>query len=279
METIARYALHFFFYSALGWFFESCYCSIKPRTFLNRGFLTGPLCPIYGTGALMFMIGAGPVRELNINIDINESYYFPVTPFLVFLASLILGDLVEFVVSLLMEKLFNARWWDYSDKFLNIQGRICFTQSLYWGAAGTVFLYLLSPKVVELFNMIPKKGVYIILCVILLIFFVDVADAVRKAMDIHKFMSKLNKFKATVSGFSEKYSGSPAAEKYAQFKEETSKQLAEAKAKFNELSRTVKEKGKKKNRLFNAAPRVKGAAKEQLENIEAKLTELYEKFK
>ncbi|MBR3438631.1 MAG: putative ABC transporter permease, partial [Clostridia bacterium] len=61
-ETVLRYALYFFFYSAVGWLVESCYCSVRPRKWVNRGFLTGPLCPIYGTGALVFLVFVLPIK-------------------------------------------------------------------------------------------------------------------------------------------------------------------------------------------------------------------------
>ena len=86
---------------------ESIYCSLAKRKWINRGFLTGPMCPIYGTGAVTFLICLSPIKE---------SYAVPpaLKPILLFIVGIIVADIVEFITSVLMEKLFHARWWDFS---------------------------------------------------------------------------------------------------------------------------------------------------------------------
>ena len=130
--TIVTYVLYFFFYSAVGWLGESIYCSVGARKWVNRGFLKGPMCPIYGTGALAMAITLTPVKNLDIRVPMF-GHDVLITPLLVFIAGMVVCDIVEFITSVLMEKLFHARWWDYSNKKFNIQGRICLGHTFYWG--------------------------------------------------------------------------------------------------------------------------------------------------
>ena len=276
METVARYALYFFFYSAAGWFFESCYCSVKPKKWINRGFLTGPLCPIYGTGALVFLVCVEPLRRLYLSVPVfgkEISFTIPV----VFFAGLVLADIVEFTVSLVMEKLFHARWWDYSDRFLNIQGRICFKHSLYWGASSVLFLYVLHPFIDKYFSLLSAHAVYYLLGIILFIFVFDLADAVVKALDVRKLMDKLDVMTGSVSALAGTLVENAVAlsfdefaflfEKFANLKADGAKQFADIKAHFERLSR-YGFKGKKKNTMFMKFPRIKEYANQQIENIE-----------
>lgn len=185
MEQITKYILMFFFYSFAGWCLETTYCSIGEKRFVNRGFLTGPLCPIYGTAALVIII-----------LIYNP---FKDKPLVVFLLGIVLCDIVEFLVSLIMEKLFSARWWDYTYELLNINGRICLKHTLYWGVISVVFVKTIHPSVDNLYNKIDGSYLNIILIIVLLIFVLDVINAVRKALDIRKLQIKINKLTETLS--------------------------------------------------------------------------------
>ncbi len=186
MDIIIKYILLFFFYSFAGWCLESLYCSIGENKLINRGFLTGPLCPIYGVAALVITI-----------LIYNP---FKDSPLLVFLLGIVFCDIVEYFTSYIMEKLFAARWWDYTYEFLNINGRICLKHSLYWGVISVVFVNVIHPAVDNLYNKINGDYTVYILAVILVIFVADLINAVRKALDIRKLQMKLNKF---ISEFSE----------------------------------------------------------------------------
>ncbi|MBQ9553378.1 MAG: hypothetical protein IJU96_11560 [Clostridia bacterium] len=201
VEKIIFYVLTFFLYSAVGWFFESCYCSVRPRKWVNRGFLYGPMCPIYGSGAVMLSLALGKFSKLPIY---RHGWYL--TPVLTFLLGALLADVLEFLTSLVMEKLFHARWWDYSQKKFNIQGRICLTHTLYWGAATLIFLYFIDPKVSALLWSVPALARTIITCVIFAVFLVDLVLTVKKTADLRKLTVKidaltreLNKFKTETS--------------------------------------------------------------------------------
>lgn len=129
--------LYFFIYSFCGWLMETVLCSIQEKHFVNRGFLAGPLCPIYGVGILCILTALLPVR------DRLPSLWIAVP--VIFVAGAILASVVEYVTSWLMEKLFHARWWDYSQYTYNLNGRICLPISLAWGALAAFFVYVVQP--------------------------------------------------------------------------------------------------------------------------------------
>ncbi len=185
MNKIPIYILLFFFYSAAGWFVESLYRSIGEKRIINSGFLTGPMCPIYGTGALVMTVFLyNPFKD---------------KPLVVFLLGMLLCDIVEYITSVLMETLFHARWWDYTYEFLNIRGRICLKHTLYWGIAAIAFVKLIHPGVDKIMMGFNVNTVRIILAVIFVVFFLDVANSVRKALDIRKLQIKLSGILKSVS--------------------------------------------------------------------------------
>ena len=112
MFSISTYFVWFILFSFLGWVWETIFCSFRTHHFQNRGFLFGPICPIYGSSAILFIAAMSVFPEDLPNWAL----------FLIFAAG---SAVVEFATSWYMEKRFHARWWDYSNEPLNIQGRIC----------------------------------------------------------------------------------------------------------------------------------------------------------
>ncbi len=197
MITACNYIFMFFAYSACGWFGESFYRTAGAflrkggdRRIINSGFLYGPICPIYGAGALTFTIAL-----------VNTGLATPdVGGFLkVFFIGMILADVVEYVTSYLMEKLFNARWWDYSDNFLNLHGRICFKHSIIWGFASLLFVFGINPLYEYIRSFIPDESLIILTVLILILFFFDLVMTVYATIDVRKFILKFNDFKNTVN--------------------------------------------------------------------------------
>lgn len=187
MDNIIKYTLLFFFYSAGGWLLESIYCSIGEKRIINRGFLTGPLCPIYGTAALvMTILIYNPFKD---------------RPLIIFILGIVLCDIVEYLTSYIMEKLFSARWWDYTYEFLNIKGRICLKHTLYWGIISVAFVRVLHPAVENLYAKINGEYLIYILIAVLAVFTLDVINAVRKALDIRKLQQKLSSLHESIVEF------------------------------------------------------------------------------
>lgn len=262
LEKIALIAIYFFFYSALGWLVESIYCSLAAGKIINRGFLTGPICPIYGTGAVVMTLVLAPLKEY---------------PILVFIVGLIVCDIVEFATSYIMEKLFHARWWDYSNKWLNIQGRICFRHSMYWGIASVLFIYFVHPNIGEkIFSDMPTKYIYIILAVILVIFAFDLANAVHKAMDIKAMMDKLKKLKDNITAKYEE-SSENAAKRRERLKQLTSEYNDQITENLNSISNYFKRdhaKDDKHNRMVDNYPNLESGSKKQLDKINGLIDEI-----
>lgn len=262
LEKLALIVIYFFFYSALGWLVESIYCSVAAGKIINRGFLTGPICPIYGTGAVLMALVLSPIKE---------------HPVLVFFVGLVVCDIVEFVTSYIMEKLFHARWWDYSNKWLNIQGRICFRHSMYWGIASSIFIYFVHPNIGErIFSDMPVKYIYIILAVILVIFAFDLANAVRKAMDIKAMMDKLKKLKDTITAKYEEASENSAKrrERLKQLTSEYNDQITENINSITNYFKRDHDKSDKHNRMVDNYPNLESGSKKQLEKINSIIDEI-----
>ncbi|MBO4339388.1 MAG: putative ABC transporter permease [Clostridia bacterium] len=196
-DKIIYFLLLFFFASAGGWLGECIYCSIAHHRIINRGFLTGPLCPIYGCGVL--------IMELIIKICsfFPENYRIFIVPVL----AILLCDTLEFMTSLIMEKMFHARWWDYSDKFLNIQGRICFRHTVIWALVSMLYVYVLKPYVIEqLYSYIPLYVRPYLLGAILIVFAFDLIDTLKSALDIKRMLVRLEKFGETAKEATEQLS-------------------------------------------------------------------------
>lgn len=175
---IFTYILYFFFYSAVGWLMESLACSSAQKRWINRGFLTGPMCPIYGTGAVALSVLLTPLRA---------------HPLLVCFLGMVITDVVELITGILMEKLFHTRWWDYSNRKYNFMGHICLRNTLYWGIATLGFMYLVHPFFALLLGKIPPLTIKIIVILILIIFVLDLIHAFLAAADFRKISDALQK--------------------------------------------------------------------------------------
>lgn len=140
MDWIREYGWFFFIYALLGWCGEVAFAAVKEKHFVNRGFLNGPLCPIYGVGVVA-IVGLGLIAGDNV--------------FVLFVISAIVTSLIELVTGYVLEKLFHTRWWDYSDMPLNIGGYICLPFSLLWGAACVVIIKVIHPLIATFVDWIP----------------------------------------------------------------------------------------------------------------------------
>ena len=149
----------FIIYAIIGWLMEVAIVSVKKGHLTARGFLIGPWCPIYGFGALF------------ITFLLRKYYDDPIA---LFVMSFLLGSILEYVTSYLMEKLFKARWWDYSDHRFHINGRVSLTTSLGFGALGLLLVYVMNPFFLKIVRNIPPLIFNIIMIIILLVFIVDV---------------------------------------------------------------------------------------------------------
>lgn len=155
--------LYFFVYAFLGWILETIYCVVTLGVFNKRGFLYGPICPIYGFGAVILI---QCVKNKKTN-TIGK-----------FLISMIAFTIVEYLASVVLEDIFNLRWWDYSNDVFNFQGRISLAFSLVWGILGVIFVEKVHPfvkrnlekKIIKIPNKIQIIILYILVAIILVDF-------------------------------------------------------------------------------------------------------------
>lgn len=157
--NIYMYFLLFLIYSVIGWIVEVINVSIIEKRFVNRGFLMGPYCPIYGFGGLLSYL------LLKKYLD---------DPIALFMMAILIFSILEYMTSYLMEKLFKARWWDYSDKKFNINGRICLETMVPFGLLGCFAMYFLNPLIIGLLEKIPVQLGIAISVLLFIGFIIDV---------------------------------------------------------------------------------------------------------
>lgn len=158
MRNVFTYFMLFFIYAILGWIIETTLVSIEKRKFVNRGFLIGPYCPIYGFGGLAITI-----LLKNYTKD----------PIVLFLMAVIICGILEYFTSYIMEKIFKARWLDYSAKKYNINGRICLETVVPFGILGCLVMYVLNPITFKYLNMLSNSMLNIISAICFTIFITD----------------------------------------------------------------------------------------------------------
>lgn len=175
-----QWLLVFYMYCFLGWCFESTVVSVQQRRFVNRGFLRGPMLPIYGFGATML---------LHISLPLYAH------PFQLFFWSMVVATVFEYLVGWAMETLFKVKYWDYSEHKFQFQGRICLQSSLCWGVMGLVLARFIHPPVEALVIHLPFLVTVIVVGLLSAMFASDVAVSVRTALDLARVLEELDKLR------------------------------------------------------------------------------------
>ena len=171
----------FVLYSVFGWVYESCLVSIRKKTFVNRGFLNGPVIPIYGSGGLLIYLVFWHDRN---NL------------MLVFFGSIVMATILEYVTSLVMELLFHARWWDYSRYHFNFQGRICLKASLLWGVLAVAMLQFVQPGMNRLIDDFPRKSAEIFGYIFIPFFVADIIFTTIYTFKFTALLTTIDKLRA-----------------------------------------------------------------------------------
>ena len=165
-------------YSFLGWCLEVVFNSVNTGEFVNRGFLNGAVCPIYG-------IGAGVMIGALMSFEDNLLYLF--------LGAFVIGSLLELVGGFLMKKLFHMSWWDYSDQPMNIGGYICLKFSLAWGIAGIMLMRVIHPLVAEVVGLVPDLLLHFILIGFYISFIVDAVITVIAVLKLGRDLKEVTR--------------------------------------------------------------------------------------
>ena len=156
--------LLFLMYSFTGWAIEVIGKLIEKGKFVNRGFLVGPYCPIYGVGCISMI--------LLLNRYIND-------PFTLFIMSILLFSFLEYFTSYFMEKIFKIRWWDYSRRKFNINGRICLETMIPFGLGGMFIMYIVNPFFLRMLSHIPDFLLTVVSIVFALVFIFDLCMSTK----------------------------------------------------------------------------------------------------
>lgn len=176
LQQMALFFLFFLTYSFLGWLCESIYCSIPARHWINRGFLTGPVCPVYGVGGVLIVLLLTPVKDNWI---------------LLYLLGVLVTSIVEYCTGFLLESLFHTRWWDYSQKKFNLQGRVCLKNSLLFGFLCVLLLRFVHPFIRNFFLRLPDAFLYGSAFLLACVFLTDTVFSIRAALQLSGKLQKI----------------------------------------------------------------------------------------
>ena len=174
--SLYQLVLYFFIYSFLGWITEVVYAALKTNKFVNRGFLAGPICPIYGVGIVFALVLLNGVRD---------KWY------LLLIIGALLATVLEFVTGFILEKFFKTKWWDYSKEPFNIGGYICLRFTLLWGFGILLLFYTVVPEIEKLVNILPVIVGYILMGAFSAAFLMDFIVTVLQLTKIGKHVELL----------------------------------------------------------------------------------------
>ena len=206
-----RFIWIFFVYAFLGWCTEVSYAALVTGKFVNRGFLNGPVCPVYGFGAVIVLAALTPLADNLL---------------LLFLGSMALNSALEWLTGLVLEKLFHQRWWDYSDQPFNLSGYICLRFSIAWGFACLFVVKLLHPTVLLMIRLIPRALGMVLLVLLGAAMAVDLAATVSAIVKLNRRLEQIDELAAKIKEASNEFGENladrvlDAAERSAGWKED-----------------------------------------------------------
>lgn len=185
-----RFLWIFFIYAFLGWCTEVSYAALVTGKFVNRGFLNGPVCPVYGFGVVIVLAGLAPLEENLL---------------LLFLGSVALTSSLEWLTGFVLEKLFHQQWWDYSDQPFNLSGYICLRFSIAWGFACLFVVKLLHPTVLLLIRLVPKTLGVILLALLGAVMAVDLAATVSTIIKLNRRLEQIDELASKIKEASNEF--------------------------------------------------------------------------
>ena len=249
--TTYYFCMYFFVYGFLGWCTEVAYAAVKQKKFVNRGFLNGPICPIYGLGVGMVVQFMGPYKSNLV---------------MLYVVSVIMVTTLEWITGFILEKVFHNKWWDYSNMPLNLNGYVCLLFSLVWGIACVAIVKWIHPFIHRLISYVPVTLGIIILIIMGIGVFADLYVTASGIFKVNKRLASMEKIAGELREISNSigeniYRGVvEAMEMQAEVKEkidisdELGERIRELKSSYNELAsrRSVMYK-----RLMKAYPKMK----------------------
>ncbi len=189
-ENLLLYLIYFFIYAFIGWVVEVSYHAVTIGKFINRGFLSGPYCPIYGFGAISVIYFLTDIAEKN--------------KLVLFFGSIAIATAIEFVAGFLLEKIFHERWWDYSDRKLNIGGYVCLEFSVIWGLFCFILYEAVHPLVKNLVGLIPLEMLKYLDLGLIIIMTIDLIATINTLVGINKKIRVLDKVRKDIRKVSDR---------------------------------------------------------------------------
>ena len=262
----------FVIYAFLGWCTEVAYAALDTGKFVNRGFLNGPVCPVYGCGVLVVIVVLTPLKENFL---------------ILFAGSFLLTSIIEFITGFLLEKLFHNQWWDYSNEHFNICGYVCLKFSILWGIACTLIMDVIHPSIYKVIKIVPKLPGTIILVILCIAFAVDLIITVSTILKFNAHLKMLDELDVKLKVVSDEigeniYEGvTTVIEKSEQWsenieharathEEKRAERKQERREEFLQLQAKYKEALEKRNigekRLMRAFPALKAKGHEEAFN-------------
>ena len=249
----------FIIYAFIGWCTEVSYAALDRGIFVNRGFLNGPYCPIYGCGVVIVVAALTP---LNDNLLI------------LFAGSFLLTSILEYITGFILEKVFHNKWWDYSNKPFNLHGYVCLKFSIYWGLACTFIMDVSHPIIYKGITMIPHILGVVLLSIVMAVFAVDCGVTVTTILKFNKRLKVMDEMAAKIHKLSDEIGENiyenvtTAVEKSEEFQEtheEFLTKISDTKENLMDLPSTAKEKIAAYKETREAARLEKQHEKEELE--------------
>lgn len=218
----------FIIYAFIGWCAEVSFAAVDSGKFVNRGFLNGPYCPIYGCGVVIVVAVLTPIKE---------------SLFILFLGSMLLTTVLEFLTGFILEKVFHNKWWDYSDKPFNIMGYVCLKFSILWGLACTFIMKVLHPSIYKFITIIPHVLGIVLLSIIMTAFFIDLGVTVSTILKFNKRLKLMDEVAQKMHQLSDEigeniYEGVTTVKEKS---EEVQDKAGELRGKFEEKTDAVRE--------------------------------------
>lgn len=174
---ISFYFILFLIYSIIGWSMEVITSFVRHKKFVNRGFMLGPYCPIYGYCSIIMIFYLNNYKD---------------NPLTVFFLAVVICSIVEYLISYIMEKMFSARWWDYSNRKFNVNGRICLTNAFIFGILGIILVYLVNPLFEEILIKINNHTLTILGIILIILFISDLITSIIVTFNLKNKIKKLD---------------------------------------------------------------------------------------
>lgn len=223
----------FFLYAFIGWCTEVAFAALKEGVFVNRGFLNGPVCPIYGFGVLIIVACLTPLKD---------------NALVLFVGSVLLTSLLEWVTGFVLEKLFHQRWWDYSDEPFNLGGYICLRFSLAWGFACLIVMDIVHPSIMALIGWVPRTLGVVLLCLFGAVMAVDLIATVKAIIKMNDHLRQIDELAAKIKEASNDFGESLAgrvldiSEKGGEWKNAITEKTEDMKESLDDLKDAFTEK-------------------------------------